>query len=98
MTPLTYLACRVGDKAIHSVTYNTVVGEQPYKSRDMVGSDSGLGRLLVNINIPWRNTAKQLLPVNIFQYIPFQNFWWLNLKSMEIVVPSNVAYCFILMK
>ena len=26
----------------------TVVGEQPYKSRDMVGSDSGLGHLLGN--------------------------------------------------
>ena len=24
---------------------NMVVGEQPYKSRDMVGSDSGLGHL-----------------------------------------------------
>ena len=24
-----------------------MVGEQPYKSRDMVGSDSGLGHLLV---------------------------------------------------
>ena len=30
----------------------TVVGEQPYKYRDMVGSDSGLGHLLVsNITI-----------------------------------------------
>ena len=26
-----------------------MVGEQPYKSRDMVGSDSGLGGLLVNV-------------------------------------------------
>ena len=24
-------------------------GEQPYKSRDMLGSDSGLGRLLINV-------------------------------------------------
>ena len=29
----------------------TLVREQPYKSRDMVVSDSGLGRLLVNIII-----------------------------------------------
>ena len=28
-----------------------VVGEQPYKNRDMVGSDSGLGHLLVSIQI-----------------------------------------------
>ena len=33
---------------LHS-QYNTVVGEQPYKSRDMVGSDSGLGHLLVSV-------------------------------------------------
>ena len=26
-----------------------VVGEQPYKSRDLVGSDSGLGHLHVNL-------------------------------------------------
>ena len=26
-----------------------MVGEQPYNSRDMVGSDSGLGRLLVSL-------------------------------------------------
>ena len=26
-----------------NIDYNTVVGEQPYKSIDMVGSDSGLG-------------------------------------------------------
>ena len=25
-----------------------MVGEQPYKNRDMAGSDSGLGHLLVN--------------------------------------------------
>ena len=30
------------------VPNTTVVGEQPYKSRDMEGSDSGLGPLLVS--------------------------------------------------
>ena len=27
-----------------------MVGEQQYKNRDMVGSDSGLGRLLISVN------------------------------------------------
>ena len=28
-----------------------MVGEQPYKNRDMAGSDSGLGHLLVNVTL-----------------------------------------------
>ena len=37
---------RCGEK----ISVFTVVGEQPYKNRDMVGSDSGLGHLLVIIS------------------------------------------------
>ena len=37
-----------------------MVGEQPYKSRDMVGSDSGLGRLLVTVNIFSENKTLRL--------------------------------------
>ena len=41
---------------------HTVVGEQPYKSKDMVGSDSGLGRLLVSITPKFvYNWAEKLL-------------------------------------
>ena len=41
----------MGQPQPHPYTKNTtVVGEQPYKSRDMVGSDSGLGRLLIKLN------------------------------------------------
>ena len=39
---------------------NTVVGEQPYKNRDMVGSDSGLGHLLVSLIELHRSFVKHI--------------------------------------
>ena len=41
-----------------------VVGEQPYKNRDMVGSDSGLGHLLINIT---RTAVTQALAIILSQ-------------------------------
>ena len=41
----TILCSSINDKIYQFL--NTVVGEQPYKNRDIAGSDSGLGHLLV---------------------------------------------------
>ena len=49
-----------------------MVGEQPYKSRDMVGSDSGLGHLLVSIDalmMMLNFLDLNLFPFSIKQYI-----------------------------
>ena len=51
---LSYLCCQCDASlemklALASVVASTVVGEQPYKNRDMLGSDSGLGHLLVTL-------------------------------------------------
>ena len=62
-----------------NIDYNTVVGEQPYKSIDMVGSDSGLGRLLVTVTckvyifVGWFRQDKDLTNLSHFRsnvYLP----------------------------
>ena len=43
-----------------------MVGEQPYKNRDMVGSDPGLGHLLVSSN----QGANVILTFSVYSSIP----------------------------
>ena len=62
-----------------------VVGEQPYKIRDMVGSDSGLGRLLVNsikfLHFTLNDSNKIYLVENFEQHF---NLKTLNKTHLEI--------------
>ena len=52
---------------------NTVVGEQPYKTRDMAGSDSGLGHLVINTcNLVYLigliSTNQELIDVRLIKF------------------------------
>ena len=52
-TPTPPLHSQYSWQQVSTTTYYiTVVGEQPYKNRDTVGSDSGLGHLLVIFTVP----------------------------------------------